>query len=106
MTKLYRESRELALEAWDETRDRDDAMDFLHQSIDGHECAIYYHKGIQFCADHNTSHGEEYLEDCGGISQDGDTFGMIACRIAFATLLVAAQEALEEIIQEQKELAA
>ena len=52
------------------------------------------------------AHGEEYLEDCGGISQEGDTFGMIACRIAFATLLVAAQEALEEIIQEQEELAA
>lgn len=106
MTNLYRESRELALEAWAETHDRDDAMDFLHQAIDGHECAIYYHKGIQFCADHNTSDGEEYLEDCGGISQKDDTFGMIACRIAFATLLVAAQEALEEIIQEQEEIAA
>jgi len=106
MTKLYKEARELALEAWTETRDRDEAFDFLHQSIDGHECAIYYHKAIEFCAEHNTSDGEEWLEDCGSISQPGDSFGQIACRIAFATLLVAAQEALEEIIGEQEELAA
>ncbi len=103
MTNLYREAKSLALDAWEETNDRDEAMDYLHQSIDGHEAVIYYHKAIQFCADHNTSKGEEYLEDCGGISQEGDTFGQIACRIAFATLLVEAQEILEEIAEEAEE---
>jgi hypothetical protein len=77
-----------------------DASDYIHQDCDGHEVAIYYHKAIQFCADHDTSAGEEWLEDCGGICQPGDTFGAIACRIAFATLYCATMEALAELESE------
>jgi hypothetical protein len=77
----------------------------LHQSCDGHEAAIYHYKGIKFCADNDTSDGEQYLEDCGGISQPGDSFGQIACRIAFATLLVAAQYELDQFIDQLEEAA-
>jgi hypothetical protein len=59
-----------------------------------------YHKAIQFCADQDTRDGEAWLEDCGGIAQPGDSFGQIACRIAFATLLCAAEDALQELRQE------
>jgi hypothetical protein len=101
---LYQEARALAQEAWDESaRDIDTARDHLHQSCDGHEVAIYYHKAIQFCAAQDTSAGEDWLEDCGGIAQPGDSFGTIACRIAFATLLCAAEEALSEIAEEAEE---
>ena len=61
---LFTEAEELAIEAWEQTGDRDDAMDFLHQSCDSHEAAIYHYKGIIFCADNDTRDGEQYLEDC------------------------------------------
>ena len=101
---LYTEAKAIALEAWNESKfDIDTAMDFIHESCDGHEIAIYYYKGIQFCADQDTSDGEQWIEDCGGITQKGDTFGQIACRIAFATLYCATTEALVEIEEEHEE---
>ena len=99
---LYKEARAIALEAWEETgKDMDAAQDFIHQSCDSYEAVIYYHKAIQFCANQDTSDGEKWLEDCGGIAQEGDSFGQIACRIAFATLYCAAIECLNEIEQEE-----
>lgn len=104
MLNLYKEARAIALEAFTESQgDIDAARDFIHESCDDHEIATYYHKAIQFCAEHNTDRGEEWLKDCGGIAQPGDSFGQIACRIAFATLLCAAQDALVEIEAEAEE---
>jgi len=101
---LYIEAKAIALEAWNESGfDLDDAMDFVHQSCDGHEIAIYYAKAIEFCATQDTSDGEQWLEDCGCDVQPGETFGSIACRIAFATLLVATQEVLQEIADQHEE---
>lgn len=99
---LYSEARAIAQEAITESNgDFDAARDFIHQSCDGHEVAIYYHKAIAFCAEQNTDAGEQWLEDCdGGVAARGDTFGTIACRIAFATLLCAAEEALSELESE------
>ena len=100
---LYTEAKSIALEAWAEAEcDFDLAQDFIHQSCDGHEVAIYYHKAIQFCSEQDTSDGEQWLEDCGGIVQPGDTFGSIACRVAFATLLCACEDALNEIQEESE----
>ena len=101
---LYTEAKVIAQEAWEESEfNQDDAQDFIHESCDGHEIVIYYYKAIQFCADVDTSEGEGYLEDCGGIAQDGDSFGQIACRIAYATLLCASLSCLEEIIAKHEE---
>jgi len=101
---LYTFARELAQEAIENNPgDMEAARDSLHESCDGYETSIYYHKAIQFCAEQDTSAGEEYLEDCGGIAQPGDSFGTIACRIAFATLLCAAEEALSEIEAESED---
>jgi hypothetical protein len=98
---LYSEAKSIALEAFQEAGgDYDEARDFIHQSCDGHEIAIYYGKAIKFCAEHDTSEGEQWLEDCGGIVQPGDSFGQIACRIAYATLLCAAESALAEMEEE------
>jgi len=102
--RLYTEAKSLALEAWNESeRDLDQAQEYLHQSCDGHEIAIYYGKAIEFCATQYTSDGEEYLEDCGSLVQGGDTFGQIACRIAYATLYCAAMECLQEIADNYEE---
>jgi hypothetical protein len=101
MMNLYKEARAIAQEAWDESQEHGcDASDYIHQTCDSHEVAIYYHKAIKFCADQDTSEGEAWLEDCGGIAQPGDSFGAIACRIAFATLYCAAMEALADIENE------
>ena len=103
MMHLYTEAKSIAQEAWDESNgDFDLAQEYLHESCDGHEISIYYYKAIQFCSEQDTSEGEQWLEDCGGIVQPGDTFGSIACRIAFATLLCACEEALNEIQEESE----
>ena len=103
---LYTEAMDIAKEALENAEGCfDTAYDYLHETCDGHEISIYYHKAIQFCADQNTSRGEQCLEDCGGIAQEGDSFGDIACRIAFATLLVAAQDALCELQDELEDAA-
>lgn len=100
---LYLEAREIAQNALDECDgDIESAQEFIHQTCDGHEIAIYYHKGIAFCAEQNTNDGERYLEDCGGICQPSDAFGQIACRIAYATLYIKSLEALEEINSEKE----
>ena len=101
---LYTEAKSLALAAWNESEfDLDQAQEYLHQSCDGHEIAIYYGKAIDFCATQETSDGEDYLEDCDSLVQQGDTFGQIACRIAYATLYCAAMECLQELADEQEE---
>lgn len=104
---LHNEASAIALEAFAAFGgDFDAARDFIHQSCDGHEVAIYYGKAIDFCATHDTDAGEEYLEECGGIAQFGDTFGAIACRIAYATLYCACLEALQELQSEAENEAA
>jgi len=104
MFNLYKEARSIALEAWEESEhDEDTAREYIHQTCDGHELATYYGKAISFCSNQNTDDGEQWLEELDGIVQEGDTFGGIACRIAFATLLCASEGALSEIIEEQEE---
>ena len=95
---LYTEANAIAKEALEQSEgDFDLAHDYIAQTCDGHEVVIYYRKAIQFCSDNDTSAGEEWLEDCGSIVQDGDTFGMIACRIAYATLYCSAMACLEDL---------
>jgi len=98
---LYKEAQEMAQEALDQQDgDFDAARDMLHEMCHYHEVVIYHHKAIKFCADQDTSDGEAWLEDCGGIVQPNDSFGQIASRIAYATLYVAACEALDKLEQE------
>ena len=101
---LYKEAKAIVEDAIEQVgTDSDELQDFLHQSCDGHEVAIYYGRAIDFCATQNTDEGEQWLEDCGGIVQAGDTFGGIACRIAFATLLCECEKVLEETLEEMDE---
>lgn len=104
---LYQEARTIAQEAINEAIKYNDGCEYamrehVFQSCDGHEIAIYYGKAIEFCATHDTDKGEQYLEDIGGIAQPGDSLGVIACRIAFATLLCECEEALTELLSEME----
>ena len=98
---LYSEAKSIVIEALEQADgDFDTAREYLHQSCDGHEIAIYYGKAIQFCATQDTSDGEDWLEDCGSLVQAGDTFGGIACKIAFATLLCECERVLADMESE------
>lgn len=100
---LYQEAKLIAQDAIEESREYGgDASDYIWQSCDSHELAIYYGKAIQFCAEHDTSAGEQWLEDIDSLCKAGDSFGQIACRIAFATLYCAAMEALSELESEHE----
>lgn len=103
MMNLYKEAQEIAQEAIKECGHHDECglQEYIWQSCDGHRVSIIYGEGITFCAEQNTTRGEEWLEDCGGIAQEGDSFGTIACRIAYATLYVATMDALYEMLEEQ-----
>lgn len=98
-SKFYLEAMNLAREALDNTDSEDEAREYLHESCDGHAWSIYYGSAIQLCSIIDTSDGEAWLEDCGGIAQHGDSFGNIACRIAFATLLCEAQNQMEVLLR-------
>ena len=107
---LYTEAKEIAADALRECEcestaitDREECESYIWGACDGHEVSIYYGKAIEFCAEQNTGDGEGWLEDCGGIAQPDDTFGAIACRVAFATLYCAAMAALDELLQEKEE---
>ena len=99
---LYAECEAIVLEAIEQlgTDCENSLREFLHESCDGHEVSIYYHKAITFCSEQDTDDGEDWLEDCGCIVQQGDTFGAIACRIAFATLLCECERILTEKLEE------
>ena len=99
---LYSEAKSIAKQALEEAEGCiSGAHDYVHEICDNHELSIYYGRAIQFCAEQETSDGEQYLEDCwGGIAQEGDSFGTIACKIAFATLYVRSLDALHEMEEE------
>jgi hypothetical protein len=103
MMHLYKEAKSIVSEAIEQVgTDRDELQQFIHESCDGHEVAIYHGKAIEFCATQDTNDGAEWLEDCGSLVQAGDTFGGIACRIAFATLYCACERVLEETLEERE----
>jgi hypothetical protein len=100
---LYTEAKSIVSEAIEQVgTDRDELQQFIYESCDGHQIAIYYGKAIEFCATQDTNDGEEWLEDYSTLVQAGDTFGGIACRIAFATLYCACERVLEETLEEME----
>jgi hypothetical protein len=100
---LYTYAKAIVSEAIEQVgTDRDELQQFIHESCDGHGVTIYYGKAIEFCATQDTDDGEQWLEDCGTLVQAGDTFGGIACRIAFATLYCACERVLDETLEEME----
>ena len=99
---LIKEAQEIAREA---LKEADGCFYGARLLIDvmceNHELSIYDGKAIQFCAEHNTSHGEDFLEETQGcIGLEGDSFGSIARKVAWATLAVLSNEALEKFEEE------
>lgn len=110
MTCKYDEAHAIAKEIIDEILSEtpdcstDDITDiaepYASERCDSHPVSIYYGRAIDFCATNDTSEGEQFLEDTGGISQTGDTFGAIACRVAFATLYCETINQINQMVSE------
>ena len=109
----YTLAQEYAQDAWDEavgnlspdsptTEDlREAAEQYLWESLDGCEHVIYTHKAWQLCADLPTGDGEDWLGDQGSDHlQDG--IDSLISRLAFAVLLLLAQEHLADLIEEHE----
>ena len=78
---------------------RDLCQDQVHETVDGHQWVIYYYQSLQLCANVSTDNGEEWLEGCYETPFEGcKTFAEVHTRLAYATLLVAVENALSELI--------
>jgi len=103
MINLYKEAKQIAQEAINECgTDEDACLEYIEQTCDGHRVSIYYGEGIAFCAEQDTSPGEYWLDECGGLAHEGDTFGSIACRVAYATLYCKSMDALYELLGQEE----
>jgi hypothetical protein len=58
---------------------------------------IYTYRAIQLCSDCDTTRGEEFLDDIGGVEK-GDTFGGIASKIAYGEIRRRVEEELDELV--------
>ena len=78
--------------------DRDTAIDRAHESADGSEWAIYYHKAHELCQNCNTDNGEQFYEDCG--PWEDLTYNGIASIIAYGELYARITQAIDAKINE------
>lgn len=77
---------------------RDEMDERAHQAADGHQWAIYTYRAIQLCSNCDTTHGEDFLDDIGGVEK-GDTFGGIASKIAYGEIRHRIMEELDTLTQ-------
>lgn len=108
-TEMLNESSTIASKAITEAKARgatspaeieEAARKIAFQACSGHEVAIYYDKAIQFCAENDTSAGEQWLG--AGPLDEYETFKTITCSVAFKTLLVHTQEIIHDICENMK----
>jgi hypothetical protein len=108
--ELWKECKALAAEIFDEFKRehgadfdpeewREEMMDRAHETADGHAWVIYTHRAIQLCSECDTTRGEEFLDDIGGVEK-GDTFGGIATKIAYGEMRRRIEEELEDLVDE------
>lgn len=80
---------------------RDEMFEDVHQDVDNSQHVIYTARAIALCGGCNTDDGEEWLEGIYGEPFDGcGSFAEVCTRLAFATLLVATDAALDAIIDD------
>ena len=102
---LYKHAKSIAEEALEEAAGSEGytPQSLIQLTCAYHDASVYYRDGIAFCNEQDTDKGAAWLDEGGGIAYTGDTFGAIACRLAFATLCVAALKCLDELLEQQKD---
>ena len=114
--KLQTECVALAKEIFDEARDaagaefdpedaRDEMNERAWETADGHEWIIYTYKALKMCAECDTTHGQEFLDDCGGVA-GCESFDSAVAQIAFGEMLRRIESALSDLIDEYQDAGA
>ena len=84
----------------------DDYSDSVHEAVDGHQWVIYYHHALALVSEPgiDTDAGEDWLSDCYGTPFEGcETFSDAYTRLAYATMLVALQEKVQELLEARED---
>lgn len=96
--EIFDEYRDEGGAGWDPEDDRDDMLDRVHETADGHAWVIYTWRALQLCAECNTDLGEEFVDDIG--LPEPFTLGGAATAVAYGELRARIESALDEIIRE------
>jgi hypothetical protein len=97
---LEQEAEQIARCIFDEHKGDEDAMrDAVSEYVDQSQHVIYTARAIAICGSCDTDAGEEWLADVYDKPFDGcATFAEVCMRLACATLLVATETALQDLI--------
>ena len=102
---LKKEAYRIATEALVKSNGEGRAYKLICVACADHRVAVCHWHAIKFCAKQDTSAGESYLKArCGGMAREEDSFGDIACRVAYATLYHATSAALDDLTSGRMEL--
>jgi len=82
------------------------AMEQAHESADGSEYVIYYHKAHEVCQNCNIQQGEEFFFECYYSEKHSKSYDEIASIIAYGEINARISSRLWDIYQEREEEAA
>lgn len=81
--------------------DYNQATDWAHESADGSEHVIYYHKAHAICQNCNIGQGEDLFNDCYG-GNHSKSYDEIACIMAYGEIRARIEARLYEIFEERE----
>jgi len=96
---------DIAAEIARDARDFDHAIDWAHESADGSEYVIYYHKAHDVCQNCNIEQGEDFFADCYG-KEHGKSYDEIACIMSYGEINARICSKLWEIFEARESEAA
>ena len=82
---------------------REEAYDYIHENVDGHQYVIYYHHAWKVCSENNTEEGEDYLNDIGGNHLQDGIDGLMT-RLSYAIILREVQNQFEDWFSEYEQI--
>ena len=87
-----------AVEIFEQTADREEGLDLVHQYADGSEWVIYYGKAHDLCRNCNTDQGEDFVEDCGE-PEGGWSYNGFASAIAYGEIYARLSQAVDGLYE-------
>ena len=81
-----------AVEIFEQTADREEGLDLVHQYADGSEWVIYYGKAHDLCRNCNTNQGEDFLAECH--PDNGLSYNDMASTIAYGEIYTRLSQAV------------
>ena len=77
---------DIAAEIARDASDFEQATDWAHESADGSEYVIYYHKAHDVCQNCNIEQGEDFFSDCYGNEHGIMSYDEIACIMSYGEI--------------------